>query len=60
MASWLWPWQNVQGRVSPSEEVDQEGGTTDESLPVVDKYTAGQSSARLHTNAQVVLFCPAQ
>ena len=51
MASWLCLRQNVPGRVSPSEEGEQEGGTTDDSLPVVDRYTVGRSSACLHTNA---------
>jgi hypothetical protein len=55
------PRQNVPGRVSPSEEGDQEGGKAEESLPVVDRYTARQSPACLHTNAQVVSIpssCP--
>ena len=49
------PRQNVQGRVSPSEEGEQEGGTTGANAPVHDGRSASQSSAGLRTNAQVRL-----
>ena len=55
MASSLWPWQNVQGQVSPSEEGEQEGGTTGANASGDDGRSASQSSVGLRTNAQVRL-----
>ena len=61
MVSRIWPCQNVPGRVSPSEEGDQEGGTTGANAPVHDGRSTGnplQDSEPMPRSTSIPSSCP--